>query len=74
MCYLNIYIYIYIYIKGICNKDILFSISYMSMHDMSDCAQKKNIKKKKSKEKEKAKRIKIIIASVFSRRHESYMM
>ena len=44
------------------------------MHDMSDCAQKKNILKKKSKEKEKAKRIKIIIASIFSRRHESYMM
>ena len=49
MCYLNIYIYIYIKKKGICNKDILFSISYMSMHDMSDCAQKKKKRQKESK-------------------------
>ena len=35
-----------------CNKVILFSISYMPMHDIFDCAQKKN-EIKKSKENEK---------------------
>ena len=59
MLFKYIYIYIYIYIKGICNKDILFSISYMSMHDMSDCAQKKNIKKKNQKKKKRQKESKL---------------
>ena len=34
-----------------CNKGIFFSISYMLMHDIFDCAQKKKKKKKRSKKK-----------------------
>ena len=38
-----------------CNKGIFFSISYMSMHDIFDCAQKKKRKKeKKGKKKQYA--------------------
>ena len=43
-----------------CNKGILFSISYMPMHDIFDCAQieklKKKNKNKKKKKKQKAKK------------------
>ena len=42
--------------KGICTNSIFFSISYMPMHDIFDCTQKK---KKKSNAKEK--RIKILL-------------
>ena len=57
-----------------CNKGILFSISYMPMHDIFDCAQKKK-KKNKRKEKEKGKKKSFYtIACVFSKRCESYMM
>ena len=38
-----------------CNKGIFFSISYMPMHDIFDCAQKKN-KKKIIKRKRKGKK------------------
>ena len=38
----------------ICNKGIFFSISYMPMHDIFDCAQKKKKKKKRSKKKQYA--------------------
>jgi len=51
-----------------CNKDILFSISYMPMHDIFDCAQKKKIKTKQNKKKKKSF---YMIASVFSRRCEN---
>ena len=46
------------------------------MYDFFDCAQEKGKKKKKSKEKEMQKESKFfyMIASVFSRRCESYMM
>ena len=40
-----------------CNKGIFFSISYMPMHDIFDCAQMKNSKENKEKEK----RIKILL-------------
>ena len=36
-----------------CNKGILFSISYMPMHDIFYCAQKKKIKTKQNKKKKK---------------------
>ena len=42
-----------------CNKGISFSISYMPMHDIFDCAKMKN--SKENKEKEKAKRNKILL-------------
>ena len=56
---------------------IFFSISYMPIHDIFDCAQKK--KKKNKKKKKEAKRKKkskcfYMIVSVFPRRCESYMM
>ena len=42
-----------------CNKGISFSISYMPMHDIFDCAKMKN--SKENKEKEKAKRNKMLL-------------
>ena len=42
-----------------CNKGISFSISYMPMHDIFDCAKMKN--SKENKEKEKAKKNKMLL-------------
>ena len=55
-----------------CNKGIFFSISYMPMHNIFDCAQKKKKKKRKKRQKEII--CVYMIASMFSRKCESYMI
>ena len=60
-----------------CNKGIFFSIPYVPMHDIFHCAQMKNSKEnewKKKKKKQKETKCFYMIASMFSRRCESYIL